>query len=64
MLGFIVECLACGGIRYAGDGPHAPRWHDGHLVDCVGVRVGPQVELDIIRATLSRDATTVLPAGI
>jgi hypothetical protein len=30
----IVTCPDCGSLRYAGDGPHAPRWLDGRLVDC------------------------------
>lgn len=37
----IVPCPACGCLRYAGDGPHAPRWLDGRRVDCVGLEVRP-----------------------
>jgi hypothetical protein len=36
-----VACPDCGGLRYAGPGPHAPRWLDGRLVDCVGREVRP-----------------------
>ena len=32
----IVPCPNCGRLRYAGDGPHAPRWLDGRRVDCCG----------------------------
>jgi hypothetical protein len=35
----IVACPRCGGLRYAGTGPHAPRWVGAELVDCVGARV-------------------------
>lgn len=35
----IVTCPNCGCLRYAGDGPHAPRWLDGRLVDCRGKEV-------------------------
>jgi transposase len=38
-LGRIVECPRCGALRYAGTGPHAPHWHDGRRVDCVGAMV-------------------------
>lgn len=37
----IVTCPDCGCLRYAGDGPHAPRWLDGRRVDCVGREVRP-----------------------
>ena len=37
----VVACPDCGGLRYAGDGPHAPRWLDGRRVDCVGREVVP-----------------------
>jgi hypothetical protein len=37
----IVTCPACGHLRYAGTGPHAPRWLDGRLVDCCGREVRP-----------------------
>lgn len=32
----IVPCPDCGGLRYAGTGPHAPRWLGGRKVDCCG----------------------------
>jgi len=32
----VVLCPDCGGLRYAGASPHAPRWLDGRLVDCRG----------------------------
>jgi hypothetical protein len=35
----VVVCPDCGGLRYAGAGPHAPRWLDGRLVDCRGKEV-------------------------
>lgn len=35
-LGKIVSCPDCGHLRYAGTGPHAPRWLDGRRVDCCG----------------------------
>ena len=37
----IVPCPDCGHLRYAGTGPHAPRWIDGRRVDCVGREVEP-----------------------
>jgi hypothetical protein len=46
----IVPCEACGGMRYLSRSPHAPRWHDGLMVDCVGeevplhYRVTPKVQ--------------------
>lgn len=37
----VVACPDCGGLRYAGTGPHAPRWLDGRKVDCQGREVRP-----------------------
>ena len=37
----VVPCPDCGGLRYAGPGPHAPRWLDGRRVDCRGREVRP-----------------------
>jgi hypothetical protein len=37
----VVPCPDCGGLRYAGTGPHAPRWLDGRRVDCCGREVAP-----------------------
>jgi hypothetical protein len=37
----VVPCLDCGSLRYAGTGPHAPRWLEGRRVDCAGREVRP-----------------------
>lgn len=30
------DCENCGRKRYNFASPHAPHWHDGKLVDCIG----------------------------
>src|SRR5690242_17261342 len=37
----LVTSAKCGGKMMNFPGPHAPRWRDGHLADCVGDRIEP-----------------------
>lgn len=35
-LGRLIKCGACNRMRLQADGPHAPHWRNGTLIDCVG----------------------------
>ena len=37
----VVVCPTCNGLRRMSSGPHAPHWHNGVMVDCIGKPVMP-----------------------
>jgi hypothetical protein len=47
----VVTCPACGVKRMASDGPHAPHFRAGALVDCVGQVLRPAPRLEVYAST-------------